>query len=85
MNNKQSSCSAAALIPPQSWPLPNPRDLSVIASAFNTASGNRLSWSAPGQYVVMQGLLRHLVLRVDLDAIGGSALTTDIEVPKDRS
>lgn len=31
------------------------------------------------------GVLRHLVLRVDLDAIGGSALTTDIEVPKDRS
>ena len=27
---------------------------------------------------------RHLVLRVDLDAIGGSALTTEIEVPKDR-
>lgn len=28
---------------------------------------------------------RHLVLRVDLDAIGGSALTTELEVPKDRS
>ena len=27
---------------------------------------------------------RHLVLRVDLDAIGGSALTTKMEVPKDR-
>jgi 7-cyano-7-deazaguanine synthase len=27
---------------------------------------------------------RHLVLRVDLDAIGGSALTTTMEVPKDR-
>ncbi|MGD9948472.1 MAG: 7-cyano-7-deazaguanine synthase QueC [Desulfobulbus sp.] len=27
---------------------------------------------------------RHLVLRVNLDAIGGSALTADIEVPKDR-
>lgn len=30
------------------------------------------------------GVQRHLVLRVDLDAIGGSALTSDIEVPKDR-
>lgn len=28
---------------------------------------------------------QHLVLRVDLDAIGGSALTGDLEVPKDRS
>ncbi len=30
------------------------------------------------------GAQRHLVLRVDLDAIGGSALTTAMEVPKDR-
>lgn len=30
------------------------------------------------------GAARHLVLRVDLDAIGGSALTDEIEVPKDR-
>jgi 7-cyano-7-deazaguanine synthase len=30
------------------------------------------------------GVARHLVLRVDLDTIGGSALTADIEVPKDR-
>lgn len=30
------------------------------------------------------GVQRHLVLRVDLDAIGGSALTSDIEIPKDR-
>lgn len=30
------------------------------------------------------GALHHLVLRVDLDAIGGSALTADIPVPKDR-
>ncbi len=30
------------------------------------------------------GAVRHLVLRVDLDAIGGSALTADIAVPKDR-
>ena len=28
---------------------------------------------------------RHLVLRLDLDRIGGSALTGDMEVPKDRS
>ena len=31
------------------------------------------------------GARRHLVLRVDLDAIGGSALTDAIEVPKDRA
>lgn len=30
------------------------------------------------------GIVRHLVLRVELDAIGGSALTAAIEVPKDR-
>lgn len=30
------------------------------------------------------GAKQHLILRVDLGAIGGSALTADIEVPKDR-
>ncbi|MCL7486893.1 MAG: 7-cyano-7-deazaguanine synthase QueC [Desulfobulbaceae bacterium] len=30
------------------------------------------------------GIRRHLVLRVDLDAIGGSALTDTLAVPKDR-
>ncbi len=30
------------------------------------------------------GCARHLVLRIDLDAIGGSALTTNVTVPKDR-
>jgi len=31
------------------------------------------------------GVRRHLILRLDLDAIGGSALTSDIAVPKDRA
>lgn len=31
------------------------------------------------------GVQHHLVLRVDLDAIGGSALTDAIDVPKDRA
>lgn len=31
------------------------------------------------------GVTNHLVLRVGLDAIGGSALTDDIDVPKDRT
>lgn len=31
------------------------------------------------------GARRHLVLRLDLDTIGGSALTADIDVPKDRT
>ncbi|GAB4340576.1 MAG: 7-cyano-7-deazaguanine synthase QueC [Desulfobulbaceae bacterium] len=31
------------------------------------------------------GVRKHLILRVDLDAIGGSALTDDLDVPRDRS
>jgi len=34
---------------------------------------------------VQLGAIRHLVLNIDLDKIGGSALTGAIEVPKDRS
>ncbi len=32
-----------------------------------------------------QGAARHLILNLDLDKIGGSALTTDMPVPKSRS
>lgn len=32
-----------------------------------------------------QNVRRHLILRLDLDAIGGSALTTDTPVPKNRT
>ncbi len=32
-----------------------------------------------------QEIKRHLILRLDLDAIGGSALTTDTPVPKNRA
>lgn len=35
--------------------------------------------------VARNGVGRHLVLRLDLDAIGGSALTTEMAVPKGRS
>jgi len=35
--------------------------------------------------VARWGIGRHLVLRLDLDAIGGSALTTGLAVPKGRS
>jgi len=35
--------------------------------------------------VARQGITNHLILRLDLDAIGGSALTTDTAVPKGRS
>jgi len=34
--------------------------------------------------VARHGIARHLVLRLDLDAIGGSALTTELAVPKGR-
>jgi 7-cyano-7-deazaguanine synthase len=37
------------------------------------------------QISARQGCTRHLVLRVDLDTIGGSALTTTMEIPKNRS
>jgi 7-cyano-7-deazaguanine synthase len=35
--------------------------------------------------VARRGITKHLILRLDLDAIGGSALTTDAAVPKGRS
>ena len=40
---------------------------------------------AASRVAAAMGVKRHLVTRVDLKPIGGSALTDDIDVPKDRS
>ncbi len=49
--------------------------------------GQRHSYelNAAGKVAELFGVRKHLVINLDLDKIGGSALTDDIEVPKSRS
>ena len=52
--------------------------------SFQYGQRQRIELDRARQIAAKSGAKRHLVLRVDLDAIGGSALTSDLAVPKDR-
>ena len=52
--------------------------------SFRYGQRQEIELEKAGKICEKMGVRRHLVLRVDLDAIGGSALTADIDVPKNR-
>ena len=58
----------------------------VGAITFDYGQRHRVELVAAARVVGAAGIdrARHIVLRIDLRAIGGSALTADIDVPKDR-
>jgi 7-cyano-7-deazaguanine synthase len=55
------------------------------ALSFDYGQRHRRELEAARQVAAALGAKQHLVLRLDLRAIGGSALTADIPVPKGRS
>lgn len=55
------------------------------ALSFDYGQRHRRELEAAAQVAAALGATRHVVLRVDLTAFGGSALTSGIEVPKGRS
>lgn len=55
------------------------------AMSFDYGQRHRLELAAAGQIAEKMGVAKHLVLKVDLTGIGGSALTADMAVPKNRS
>ncbi len=59
--------------------------LSVYALSFDYGQKHRSELDAAGRIANKAGVERHVVLKVDLRAFGGSALTGDISVPKNRS
>ena len=51
-----------------------------------TASATAPNWSRPNAYPAALGDIEHKVVRLNLDTIGGSALTdTDIDVPEEAT
>src|SRR5439155_21439138 len=62
------------------------REQSFDCSALSIDYGqrHRLELDRARQVVQSLGALRHTVVSVDLRAVGGSALTAAIDVPKDR-
>lgn len=62
------------------------RDEGFECYALSVDYGQRhaVELEAAGRIAAALGAVRHAVVRVDLRALGGSALTADIDVPKDR-
>ena len=55
----------------------------VLALSFDYNQRHRIELDAARRVATALGVERHIVLPMDLSAFGGSALTADIDVPKD--
>lgn len=56
-----------------------------LALSFDYGQRHRFELEAARRVCEAQGVETHCVFRLDLRAFGGSALTADVDVPKDRS
>ena len=56
----------------------------VYALSIDYGQRHRFELEASGRVAESLGVVRHVTVRVDLSAFGGSALTADLDVPKDR-
>lgn len=54
------------------------------ALSFDYGQRHRIELSAAARVAASLGVVSHRTIALDLRAVGGSALTADIEVPKDR-
>ena len=61
------------------------RGFSLHALSFDYGQRHRFELEAAHAVAEAGGVLKHVVVPLDLRAFGGSALTDDIDVPKDRS
>ncbi len=61
------------------------RGFEVFALTFDYGQRHRFELSAAKRIAEKHAVRRHVIAKIDLREIGGSALTSDIEVPKDRS
>ncbi len=60
------------------------RGFELCALSFDYGQRHRAELEAAGRVAVSLGTKRHVTVPIDLRPFGGSALTADIEVPKDR-
>jgi len=63
----------------------NAEGYELYALSFDYGQRHKIELDASRRIADHYKVKKHLVINIDLNKIGGSALTTDIEVPKDRS
>ena len=56
----------------------------VVAISFDYGQRHRFELSCAARLAEIHGVREHRIVPIDLRAFGGSALTDDVEVPKDR-
>jgi 7-cyano-7-deazaguanine synthase len=61
------------------------RGFDLYALSFRYGQRHALELEAARRVAAGLGVVRHAIVDIDLRSFGGSALTADIEVPKDRS
>jgi len=57
----------------------------VCAISFRYGQRHRIELEAAARVAAQMGVARHVTMTIDLRTFGGSALTDDISVPKDRT
>src|SRR5262249_45722968 len=57
----------------------------LFALSIDYGQRHRFELDAARRVAAALGVVEHRVLRIDLGALGGSALTSDIDVPQDRA
>jgi 7-cyano-7-deazaguanine synthase len=60
------------------------QDFEIYALSFDYGQRHRLEIEAARRVLKSLGILHHVIAKIDLRVFGGSALTSDIEVPKSR-
>ena len=61
------------------------QEFSVYALSFDYGQTHKTELQAAARIAAAMQVARHIVLKVDLSTFGGSALTGDAEIPKNRS
>jgi 7-cyano-7-deazaguanine synthase len=60
------------------------QDFDIYALSFDYGQRHRCELAAARRIIKSLGIRHHIVAAIDLKTIGGSALTSDIQVPKNR-
>jgi len=58
---------------------------SVYALSFDYGQNHKIELESAQRIAVQLGIARHVIVKVDLRSFGGSALTSDLPVPKHRT
>jgi 7-cyano-7-deazaguanine synthase len=64
--------------------LANASEFECYAISFDYGQRHRIELKCAAEQVQIQGAKKHVTMNIDLRQFGGSALTADIDVPKDR-